>query len=174
VFLTIFQVLPCEFLIFFVGQFSCHNPGPTLFISHFLRFSVFLAIFQLIHCLCLIFHVFQFSHHNPGPTVYVSPFSCFSLFIAIILVQQCVCLIFLVFQFSCLILGDTVYISHYSHFSGFSPFSRSYRKVFFHKFQCFSLYSRSSQVIYSFSILVRFLAILLVLQGALLIFDIFQ
>ena len=44
-FLAIFHVLECEFLIFHVFQFSRHNPGSIVCISHFSRFSVFLAIF---------------------------------------------------------------------------------------------------------------------------------
>ena len=34
-FCDIFYVLQFEFVIFLVGQFSCHNPGPTVCISHF-------------------------------------------------------------------------------------------------------------------------------------------
>ena len=65
-FLPIIQVLQCVCLIFHVFQFSRHDPGPTVCISHVSRFSVFLAIFQVKQCLCLIFHFFQFSRHSPG------------------------------------------------------------------------------------------------------------
>ena len=155
---------------------SCHTPGPTVCISHFSCFSVFLAILQAIQYLCLIFQAFQFSCHNTGPTLCISHISRFSLLLATFQVLECVFLILHVLNISLRILPLTVCVSHFLHFSVFLPFSRSYSVhfSFFHVFQCFSLYSRSSQVIYSFSILVRFLAILLVLQGALLIFDIFQ
>ena len=43
VFIAIFQVLPCEFLIFLVGQFSRHIPIPTVCISHLSRFQCFLS-----------------------------------------------------------------------------------------------------------------------------------
>ena len=43
VFLAIFQVLPCVFLIFLHCQFYffCHIPGPLVFVSPFPRFSLF-------------------------------------------------------------------------------------------------------------------------------------
>jgi hypothetical protein len=45
VFLVIFHVLPCVFLISHDFPLSRHTPGPTECISHFSRFWVFLAIF---------------------------------------------------------------------------------------------------------------------------------
>ena len=92
-FLAIFHVLLCDFLHFLVFQlsvfspysksysvcvilnlfpFPCHNPGPTVDISHFLLFSVFLAILHVIQCLFLIFLFLLFSRHNPGPKVFIS------------------------------------------------------------------------------------------------------
>ena len=79
VFLAIFQVLSCEFLIFLVGQFSRHIPGPTVCVFHFARFSVFLTIFQLLTCEFLIYFV-SFFRNNPVPIVCVSHFPCFSVF----------------------------------------------------------------------------------------------
>jgi hypothetical protein len=137
VFLAIFQFLPCEFLIFLLGHFTHHTPGPTLCISHFSRFSVFLAIFQIIHRLCLIIQFFQFSRHNPGPRVCISHFSTFSLFPTIFQVLQWLFLILYIFQcflpysssyhvnFSFFLVGQftrhspgpTVCISHFSRFS---------------------------------------------------------
>ena len=58
VFLNIFQVLPCDFLIFLVCQFSRHIPGPTVFVS-FSMIVRFLTICQVIQCIFLIFHNFQ-------------------------------------------------------------------------------------------------------------------
>jgi hypothetical protein len=141
VFLAIFHVLPCEFLIFLVGHVTRHIPGHRVCISHFLRFSVFLTIFLVIHFLCLIFHVFQFSCHNPGPTVYFScltffsvschipvPTMCFffhfahfSVFLAIFHVLPCEFLIFLICQFSRLFQVLQVCVSHIPHFSILSP-----------------------------------------------------
>ena len=84
-FLAKFHVLPDDFLISWVGQFSCHIPGPVVCISHFSHISMFLAIFQVIQCLCLFFHVYLFVclffHHIPGPTLCISHFSCFSMFL---------------------------------------------------------------------------------------------
>jgi hypothetical protein len=40
-FLTIFQVLQCEFLIFLVGEFHRHITDPTVGVSHFSRFQCF-------------------------------------------------------------------------------------------------------------------------------------
>jgi hypothetical protein len=78
VFLPIFHILQCVFLIFHYFEFSCHDPGPTVCISHFLPFQCsspyftsysacfsffmifcFLAIFQTLQCAFLIFHVFE-------------------------------------------------------------------------------------------------------------------
>ena len=72
IFFTIFQVLQCVCLILQVFPFPCHNPGPIVYISHVLRFSMFLAIFQVIQFLCLIFQFLQFSCHNQGPKVFIS------------------------------------------------------------------------------------------------------
>jgi len=72
VFLTLFHVLKCVFLIFHNFQFSCHSPGPTVCIYHFLCFSVFLAIFQVLQCLCLLFNAFQVSSHI---YIYIGPSS---------------------------------------------------------------------------------------------------
>ena len=47
VFLAIFHVLHCVFLILPAFQFSRHIPGSTVCISHFRPFSVFLAIIQV-------------------------------------------------------------------------------------------------------------------------------
>jgi hypothetical protein len=62
VFLPTFQVLSCEFLIFF---------------------SSFISIFQVLQCAFLIFHDFQCFSPYPCPTVCVwdsySPFSVFFL-----------------------------------------------------------------------------------------------
>jgi hypothetical protein len=42
VFLAVFQVLQCTFLIFHFFQcFFCHIPGPKVCVSHFPCFSVF-------------------------------------------------------------------------------------------------------------------------------------
>jgi len=82
VFLAIFHVIPCEFLIFYVFQFSRPIiPGPTVDLSHFSHFPVFLDVFQVLPCEFLIFLFGQFSCHIPGPTVCISHFSRFSMFL---------------------------------------------------------------------------------------------
>jgi hypothetical protein len=99
VFLTIFQVLQCLFLI--LPIFQCFSPYSrsyhvsfsfSLFVSflaifqvlmcffYFPRFLSFLVIFQVLECAFPIFHVFQFSCHIPGPTVSVSHFERFQYF----------------------------------------------------------------------------------------------
>ena len=94
VFLPIFQVLPCEFLIFLVCQFSRHFPGPTVCLSHFTRFSVFSLYSRSYHDL-LIFLVCHFSRHIQIPTVCDFHFARFSVFLAICNVLTCEFLIFL-------------------------------------------------------------------------------
>ena len=100
VFLAMFQVLQCVYLIF--HDFQCFSPHSR---SYQLIFSIselvnFLDIFQVLHCAFLIFHgfhwflqysrsysvcvsyfprFFQFSRHNPGPTIWVCHFSCWSV-----------------------------------------------------------------------------------------------
>ena len=139
VFLAIFQVLSCEFLIFLVGQFSRHIPGPTVCVFHFARFSVFLAIFQVLPCEFLIFPICQVSCQNPGfycvyfsfckffsvschirgPTVCVSLFARFSVFLTKVHVLTYVFLIFLICQFSPHISGQIMFVSHFPSFSVF-------------------------------------------------------
>ena len=115
---------------------SLHVPGPTLWVSHFARFSMILAIFQVLPYEFLIFLVSQFSQHIPGPRVcmphfprffqlsdhtqgpkvYVPHFSRFSVFYAIFHVLQFVVLIFHDFHFSFHTPGSTVCISHFPLF----------------------------------------------------------
>jgi hypothetical protein len=78
VFLAIVHVLPWEFFIFLVCQFSHHIPGPTVCVLHFIHFSVFvpqsrsysvhfsfitfsmfLAVFQVLQGVFHILHVFS-------------------------------------------------------------------------------------------------------------------
>jgi hypothetical protein len=42
VFLAIFQVMQYTFSFFTFFSVSCHIPGPTMWVSHFLCWSVFL------------------------------------------------------------------------------------------------------------------------------------
>ena len=104
VFLAIFHVLTCEFLIFLVCQFSRHIPGPTVFVYLFLHvfFFSFLSIFQVLpwfshfphllvfstysrsYSVCFSFSMFfQVSHHFPSPTVGISHFSSFSVLLSL-------------------------------------------------------------------------------------------
>ena len=117
VFLAIFHVLKCVFLIFRDFQFSRHNPGPTVCISHFSRFSVISSFFKsssgwfsfsMIFSILTMFHVLQWTFLNFPP---------FSVFLDIFHILKCVFLIFRYFQFSRHIPGPTVFISHISRFS---------------------------------------------------------
>jgi hypothetical protein len=111
-FLAIFQVLQCAFLIFhhfqcsspyFTSynvsfsfsndfQFSCHDPGPTVCIFHFLPFSVFLTIFQIT---VFMFYLPRFSVFSPYSRSYSVPFSFYMFFSAFRHIQ-----------------GQTVFVSH--------------------------------------------------------------
>jgi hypothetical protein len=143
-----------KFLTFFQYSLSYFKFYSVCF-SFSLIFS-FLAILQVLKCASLLFHVFEcLSLYSMSNSVCVS-FSKFFSFHAIFQVLHCLCLIFHIFQFSRHISGPTVSISHFSFFS------------------CFSTYSRSYQVSFSFSYSHIFLAIFHVLQCLCLIFHIFQ
>ena len=95
-FFSVFRVVHVKqwlCLLFQFLKFPCHNPGPTLCISHFSSFFLFLAIFDVLHC------VFFFSR--------------FFSFLALIQVLQCVFLIFHIYTVSRHILGLTVCESHF-------------------------------------------------------------
>ena len=146
-FLAIFHVKPCDYLIFLVFEFSRHTPGPTVFFSHLVRFSVFHAIFQVLPCEFLIFLAGQFSHHIPAPTVFIYHFPRFSVFLAKFQVLQCAFLIFYVFHCfspycrSCSMYfsfftasrhmpSPTFHVFHFPRFSVFSPNFNSYSEHF--------------------------------------------
>ena len=133
VFIAIFQVLQCVFLIppplFSV---SCHIPGPTMCFSHFshlsfflphsasysvcfsfFTFSVFLAIFQVLSWEFLIF-LFRF----PGLSPYSRSYSMHFSF------STC-------FSFTCHITCPIMCVFHFLRFSVFFfPYSRSYSVCF--------------------------------------------
>ena len=81
VFLAIFHVVKCVFLIFYDFQFSRHNPGPTVCISHFSSFPGFLAIFQILQCAFLSLHVFECFLPYYRSYRFVSHLLCFSVFL---------------------------------------------------------------------------------------------
>ena len=113
-------------------------------------------MFQVLQCTFLTFDYFQ--GFSPLSRSFHESFSLswFVSFLTIFQVLQCVCLIFHIFQFSRHMPGPIVYISHFSSFS------------------CLSPYSRSNNMSFSFSLLVRFLTTFQVLQCAFLIFHVFQ
>ena len=156
---------------------SCHIPAPTVCVSHFARFSVFsphsrsyhvsfsfssfvrfLAIFQVQQCVCLIFHVFDF--------------------LALFQVLSCALFIFHIFQFSGHIPGPTVCVSHFARLKVFLAIFWVLEFAFlsFHFFLCFSPYSRSYSVCFSFCTFFRvfFFPIFQVLLCVSLIFHVFQ
>ena len=150
---------------------SHHIPGPTMFVSHFPRLSVFstfsrsynacvsfytffrfLALFQVLECTFLILQGFD-SFSKYFRSYNICDFTRFSVFLAIFHLLPCEFLI-CVCQFSRHMSCPTVYIYH------------------FHVFQCFSPYSRTYHVRFSFSTFVSFLAIFQVLQCVCLIFQV--
>jgi hypothetical protein len=77
-FLAIFHVLQCAFLIFHVFSVCHHITGPTVYVSHFPRFSVF-SPYSRSYCVHFSFSTFfSVSRHIPGPTVCISHFPRFS------------------------------------------------------------------------------------------------
>ena len=72
IFIAIYQVRQCAFLIFHV--IHCFSPYSTFYgvCFPFCSFSVFLAIFQVLPCEFLIFHVFQcFSPYSRSKCVFL-------------------------------------------------------------------------------------------------------
>ena len=132
-FLAILQILGCAFLLFQVFQFfSPHSRSYHVSFS-FSSFVRFLAIFQVQQCVCLIFHVFDF--------------------LALFQVLSCALFIFHIFQFSGHIPGPTVCVSHFARLKVFLAIFWVLEFAFlsFHFFLCFSPYSRSYSVHFSFS-----------------------
>ena len=153
--------------------FSSHIPGPTMFVSHFPRLSVFstysryysacvsflsffrfLALLQVLVCTFFIFPVFD-SFSKYFRSYNVSHFPRYSVFLDILQFSPCEFLIFVCQYFrhmSC----PTMYIYH------------------FLVFQCFSPYSSSYHVRFSFSSFVSFIAIFQVRHCVCLLFMVFS
>ena len=121
---------------FLLGQFSHHIPDPTVYVSHFARFSVFLNVFpgptmcdfhfpllsvfspqsRSYSVYLSYFMFFTVFCHIPVPKGCVSHFARFSAFLGIFLFLTCVFLIFLVCQFSHQNAGPNVCVSHFARF----------------------------------------------------------
>lgn len=71
-FLTTFQVLPCEFLIFLVCQVSRYIPGPTVCVSHFPRFRFSCPIPGSIMCVIHFPHFSVFWPYSRSYSVCIS------------------------------------------------------------------------------------------------------
>jgi hypothetical protein len=142
VFLAIFQVIQCLWLIFHIFQISPHNPGPRVCISHFQSFSVSLTIFPVINCAFVIFQLFHCIFFWPYSRSYRVSFSLSSYFSILTIIH-----------YSHDYPGRTVYISHIPFFSLFLPIFQSYRVCFSFSilFSVFLLYSRSYSVHFTFS-----------------------
>ena len=181
VFLDKFQVLLCDFLIFFPGlspysrsysvQFSFstlfsvsrHIPGHTVFVSHFPRFSVFspyswsssvLFSFFTFSVFLEIFHDLQYVFHifHDFHFSHHIPGPTVCIFYF-----PCAFLSFYVFSVFCLIPDSIVSISHFLRFSMFlAIFQILYRALLI--FQVFSV----------------FLTIFLFIQCLCIIFYVFQ
>jgi hypothetical protein len=74
-------------------------PGTTVYMSHFSRFSFLFTISRILLCWFLNFLVGQIYRHIPVLRVCISLFQCLSEFLAIFHVLKCVFLICHVFQF---------------------------------------------------------------------------
>ena len=139
----------------------------------------------------------QVTHASVGHRrLVISHFPNFSVFFAIFNIVKSVYLIVNIFQFSYNILGPSLYISHFPRFPVFLAIFQVLQCafIFFQLFHCFSPYSMSYRVNFSFSsyfsvsrhfpgppvcvprffTFFRFLAIFQVLQCAFLIFYVLQ
>ena len=153
---------------------SHHIPGQTVFVSHFPRFLVFLPYSRCIshfwrflllspysRSYSLNFSFFPFfivSHHIPSYTVFVSHFPRFSVFSTYSRSYSVHFSFFTFFNVSLHNLGPTLWITHFSHFSLFLAIFQVLCWVFLilHVVQCFSAYSRSNHVSFSFSSFFQF------------------
>ena len=154
IFLAIFQVLLCEFLIVFhFPVFSPYSGSHNVPFSFFTFFSISSHI-HILQCVFLIFHLFQFFRHILRQTVFLSHFLPFSMFLALFPVLLCEFPLYFIFQVFGLIPGPQCTL------------------LIFHLFQCFSPYSRSNTVCVSFSKFFSFLAIFQVLECASLTFHV--
>ena len=137
-FLTLFHVLPCEFLIFLVCQFSHQIAGPTLFVC-------------VCVCVCVCASVFCLFSRFSGLSPYSRSYSdcvSFSNFFRILPIFQLIQWVFLIFHvFNCFSpYSRSYYVSFsYSFFVSFLAIVQVLQCVFliFQLFQCFSPYSRS-------------------------------
>ena len=170
------QVIECSCLIFQDFQFPRHNPGTTVYIFHFLRYSPFFAInfrslcvcfsfsmilnfhalLQVLQCAFLICHIFPcFLSPTRSNNVCVS-FSMFFSFLAIFQDIHFSYLIFYVIQFSWIFqVLQCVFLN-------------------LHIFPCFLPNSRTYSVRFSYSTFFSSLAIFQVLECVFLIFHVFD
>jgi hypothetical protein len=141
-FLAIFQVIQCEFLNFFVGQFTHHIPGPTVGISHF--FTFFSGSRHLPGNIVFLSHFPRFSVFLPKSRYY-SVYFTFHTFVTVYRHISCPTLnIFLICQFSCHIPDPTMCGSHLRFYFSFLATIQVLWCTFLilHVFQCFSQYYR--------------------------------
>ena len=184
-FLVIFPVLECAFLIFHFFSVSCHNPGQTMFVSHFSRFSVFFPLsWSYSVFFSYFFKVFSVSHCISHPTVCVSHFPRYSVFLPYSRSYIVHLKFSTFFSVSFHIPFHAVFVSHFPCFSVFLAIIHVLQCVFlsfhdfqysrhipgnimcithFPRFECFLPYSMSYSVWFSFSMIFSFLNILLVL-----------
>ena len=129
-----------HFSFFMFFTLSCHNPGNTVFVTHFSTFFSFLTIVQVLFCVFLIlqfFHCvlpysmsysvcfsfctfFSLSHHISCPTMLVSHFPNLSVFLQYARSYRLYFSFFMFFTVPCHIPGHTVFMSHFPRFSVFS------------------------------------------------------
>ena len=142
VFLTIFQVLQCVFLIVRDFLFSRHTPGSTVCIFILQVFHYFLP-YTNSKCFCLIFQVFKL--FSPYSRTYSMHFSFSTLF-----------------SVPCHISHPTVCFSHFPFIFSFFAILQLLQCAFliFHVFQCLLPYYTSYSVCFSFSMIFSFLVII--------------
>ena len=165
-----------------------------MWVSHFSHLSVF-PPYSRSYSVRVSFQVFPFSRHIPVPTVYISPFfhifHCFSpysrsyhmifsfyllvSFLAIFQVLQCTFSFLTSFSVPCHRPGLTMWDSHFPCWSEFFSTIQFLYWIFliFYVSHCFSPYSRSYSVCFSFSMIFSFLTIVQVLQCAFPLFHVF-
>ena len=123
-FLAIFQVLECAIFIFqFFQCFLPYSRSCSVF-SHFLRFSLSHQNPGTIFFISQYFTYSTVSCHISNPTVCASHITHFSVIFAIIHVLACEFLIFLVCQFSRHIPGPKMYVSYFPCWWVLLPYSR--------------------------------------------------
>ena len=130
---------------YLVHFFFCHIPGSTVFVSHFLRFSVFSPLSRSLSVHFSFSMFLSVSCHIPGQKVFVSHFPHFFSFLAIFYVLQCAFITFSGFSVFLTVFQVIECLCLICHVCQFSRHNPGVLRVFFifHVFHCIMPYSRS-------------------------------